>query len=66
MGVILLLISMLVGITGFLFLSEATMGVGIIGVAALLGVYARIAQADAHHKKVKRLLEELVDSKLIS
>ncbi len=55
---LLVLLSILAGGAGFIFLSEATMGVGIIGLAALLGIWARIAQADTNHKKLEAKLFE--------
>jgi hypothetical protein len=44
---------------GFLFLSEATMGVGIIGIAATLGIWARLAQASSNHMEVLAQLESM-------
>ena len=58
MAGILAILSIVAGAAGFIFLSEATMGVGIIGIAALLGIWARIAQADANHKKLEAKLFE--------
>jgi hypothetical protein len=42
--------SILVGLGGILFLSEATMGVGILAFAALLGIWSRIIQAAGNHR----------------
>lgn len=43
-------------IVGFLSLSEATFGVGLIGIAAVLGILARIAQAgDQHHQLIQEI-----------
>lgn len=50
----LVLLSVLAGVVGFMLLTEATLGAGIIGVACLLGVLARLAQADQHHKTLMR------------
>lgn len=36
---------------GILTLTEATMGVGIIGLACLCGIFARIAQASYHQNQ---------------
>lgn len=44
-GVVLLILSVLAGIGGLLSLSNATTGVGLIGFACLLAIWARIAQA---------------------
>ena len=46
---ILLLLAMLAAAVGAFMLSEATMGVGIIGLALFLSVLARIVQAQHHH-----------------
>lgn len=49
--VILVLVAWLVAIVGIDYLSEATLGVGIICSACFLGIMARIAQASAHHRE---------------
>ncbi|HOW74733.1 MAG TPA: hypothetical protein P5102_00825 [Candidatus Competibacteraceae bacterium] len=41
----------LIVIVGTLFLSQATIGVGIICIGCFIGILARIAQASAHHKQ---------------
>lgn len=51
---ILLALAMLAAAVGFFMLSEATMGVGIIGLALFLGVLARIVQAQRHHDEIGR------------
>ena len=56
MDAILIGLSLLALIAGALFLSEATMGIGIIAGAGVLAIYARIAQAGSHHKQIKKLL----------
>ena len=56
MGLILVLLSLLATIIGFLTLTQATMGVGILAVACILAIFARIAQADAQHKELKKML----------
>ena len=58
MARLLLALSMIVLLVGFLFLSEATTGVGIIAAAGVLAVFSRIAQADSHHKEVMAKLVE--------
>ena len=50
------LASILAGLGGLLFLSQATMGVGIIGFALLLGVFARLLQAQANHNDLRQLI----------
>lgn len=47
---LLVTFSILALLGGFLFISEATMGVGVIGFGCGLGILARIAQAGAQHK----------------
>jgi hypothetical protein len=52
MARLLLALSIIVLLLGFLFLSEATTGVGIIAAAGVLAIWSRIAQADTQHKAV--------------
>lgn len=52
MAGLLILLGILALGAGLLFLSEATTGVGIIGVACFLGILARIAQASEQHQKL--------------
>lgn len=56
-ALLLLLMSMGAIVVGVLFLSEATMGVEIIAIAGVIGIYARIAQADANHRKMLNSLK---------
>jgi hypothetical protein len=42
-------LAVLVAGIGVLFLTQATMGVGLVGLACLLAIFARIAQATDHH-----------------
>ncbi len=58
---VLVLIAILMAGIGFLFLSDATTGVGIIGLAALMGIFARLAQANKHHNELMEKMEELAD-----
>jgi hypothetical protein len=46
----LLVLAVLGGIVGFMFLSQATTGVGIIALACLIAIVARIAQAAEQHR----------------
>ncbi len=55
---LLLILSALALVAGFLFMSEATTGVGIIAAAGVLAVYARIDQAGKHHAQVLEKLEQ--------
>lgn len=50
--------SMLVALVGFLLLSNATAGVGVIAGAILLAIYARIRQAHEHHLKLPHVREQ--------
>jgi hypothetical protein len=53
----LLVLALLGGIAGFMFLSEATTGVGIIAFACLIGILARVAQAAEQHKELLAKLD---------
>jgi hypothetical protein len=53
-SIVLLLIALLAAGIGFISLSEATMGVGMIAVACLLAIIARIMQATAFHTEIMR------------
>ena len=55
---LLIVLAVLAGIIGGLLLSQATTGVGIIGGACLLGILARIVQAERQHRQV---IADLVD-----
>jgi hypothetical protein len=57
---ILLAIIAFLCLSGVLFLSEATMGVGILATGCLCGVLSRIVQADAHQKKLEKQLSQEV------
>ena len=48
---ILALLAMALGTIGFLLLAQATTGVGLIGLACLLAIFARLAQASSHHNE---------------
>lgn len=48
---LLLLASLIAAVVGFMFVSEATMGVAIIGIAVWLAALGRIAQADKQHNE---------------
>ncbi len=54
---ILFIISIVLGLAGLLFLSEATTGVGLIGLACLFGIFARITQAASNNNKIIKLIE---------
>jgi len=48
----LVILALLVLGAGVLSLSQATLGVGLIGIACFLGIMARLAQAEAHTSRV--------------
>lgn len=52
---LLVLAALIAGVFGPLLLSQATMGVGVIGLACLIGM-ARIAQAAAHKDELHDIL----------
>lgn len=61
MAAILTLLAILTGFVGLFFLTEATTGVGIIGLACLFGILARLSQAGKQHKELKGMLEKQKD-----
>ncbi|MBK8901685.1 MAG: hypothetical protein IPM53_10915 [Anaerolineaceae bacterium] len=58
MSRLLIGLSLIALLGGFLFLSEATTGVGIIAAAGVLGIWSRIYQAENQHKEVLAKLAE--------
>ena len=48
----LVVLALLAGIVGFMFLSQATTGVGIIALACLVAILARVVQAAEQHKEL--------------
>lgn len=68
-----ILLGAITTITALAFLSEATMGVGIIGIGCFLGICARMMQAAAHqvedadsakkrHSGLEYMLEQIHDN----
>jgi hypothetical protein len=57
--ILLILAAFGVAAIGLLFLSNATSGVGILSLACLLAICARIAQASAHHRELWTAIERL-------
>ena len=49
---------------GFLSLTKATMGVGLIAIGCALLIMGRIAQADAHNSKLVRRLKRIEESQM--
>jgi len=56
--ILLVLLALLIGPAGFMLLSNATTGVGVIALACLFAILARIAQAAEQHKELKNLLDQ--------
>lgn len=50
-AVILAVIALALAVVGYLSLSPGTLGLGLIGLAVLLLVVARLIQADRHHRE---------------
>jgi hypothetical protein len=63
MAAILLILALIIAGFGMMSLTQATMGVGILAIACLFAIFARIAQASAHQKELKRLLIEINSNK---
>ncbi|MGE8218545.1 MAG: hypothetical protein ACN6OU_02180 [Stenotrophomonas acidaminiphila] len=55
-AVLLVVGSLICGLIGLFGLTQATMGVGFVGLGLMAGVLARIAQARAQHKAVMAAL----------
>lgn len=58
MAILLLLVGLFVAGAGFLYLTQATLGVGLIGLGCLCAVLARIAQADQQHRNLLEVLDK--------
>ena len=56
MLIFLIIVAVILGIAGLLFLSEATTGVGLIGLACLAGILARLIQAAEHQDRLEKRL----------
>lgn len=56
MPILLVVVALLVAAYGLLSLTQATLGVGAICFACLLGILARIAQASAHTGRLETVL----------
>ena len=54
MSAILMILAIIAAIAGAMSLSQATLGVGTIALACFLGILARLAQAEAHHRDALR------------
>jgi hypothetical protein len=54
---LLVVIAILLALSGTGSLTQATLGVGMICLGAVVGILARIAQADRHEAEMRRLIE---------
>ena len=61
MWIALVLISIVVVAAGFLSLTQATQGVGIVAVGAVLAIFARLAQASKQHAELRLEMKALRD-----
>lgn len=59
---LLLLLSVLAALASFMFVSEATMGVWVLGAACWLAILARLMQAEKQHTAVMRVLRRESDA----
>lgn len=61
MSIILVVLAVLFAIISLLTVNQATQGVWFVGLALLFGVFARIAQAKAHHDQISQWLNAYTD-----
>lgn len=59
MVAILIALSLGAALLGLLALTQATMGTGFVGVACLLGILARIAQASEHNAEYLKRMKKV-------
>jgi len=59
----LVFVSIFLAIRGVTLLSEATLGVGVICLAVLMAIWARLVQAHTYHKRERQALEETLNGK---
>ena len=52
MSIFLVILGLLVVLGGILSLTQATLGVGLIAIGCFLAILARLAQAEAQHRKI--------------
>lgn len=60
MAVLIAILGLVVVAGGFLSLTQATMGAGIVGVGCALLIVARLVQASGQHKELRELLEKFL------
>jgi hypothetical protein len=51
-----------IAMLGLTYLTQATQGVGIIAFAGVIGVLARIFQAEANYEAIRKKLNSLINS----
>jgi len=55
---LLIVLAIGLAVTGIFGLGQASIGLGILVIACLVGILARIAQAETHQTEIKKLLQE--------
>lgn len=58
MTVLLVLVAVFIALGAATFLTQATLGVALMALACLFGMFARLAQAAGQHAELKRLVGE--------
>ena len=53
--------ALIIGVIGFFFMSQVTMGVGIVCFGCLLAIIARVRQQETHHQEMVKLLCKAYD-----
>ena len=60
MAIVLAILAILVGGFGALLLSQATVGVGLLCLACLFGIFARLLQAEQQNRELRMELRKLL------
>lgn len=55
---LLIMVAVVFGLWGFDSITVATLGVGRIGIACVIGILARLLQAEYHHRQLLDAREE--------
>jgi hypothetical protein len=58
MTILLVLLAILIALGAGFNLTQATLGVGLMALACLVAILARLAQAAAQHAELKRLIDQ--------
>lgn len=56
MTIVLVLLAFLIVVFAALSVTQATLGVGLMALACLFAILARLVQAESHHAELKRLI----------